>query len=146
KIQNAELAQKKDLILRDCHTWPLKRPPLMSDYCGLHESRETFYIGDLKNAGHRCSDHRPGTPAQRDCATCVHRAAPFGRERDLSIAQLYMTAIAVSNRYGMFQNANEERLKQHMAACAQAMGNQLSAAFASGGLMPTRPEYLGVCK
>jgi hypothetical protein len=140
-LQVSELSEKKELMLRDCVRWP--QQPRMTDYCAVHEDQNIFYICDLKNAGGKCGHFFPGSLPVRGCSTCVHRAAPFGRERDLKIAQVYMTAVAAMP---MFQNANQQMLAQHESSCAKSMANQMNLAFFSGGHLPRRPEYLSVCR
>lgn len=141
KLLVSELSEKKDLMLRDCPDWPQR--PRMTDYCAVHESQNLFHICDLKNAGGKCRQFSPGRPPARKCSTCVHRAPPFGRERDLKITEFYMRAGATMP---MFQAANVQRQAEHETACSKAVANQIKLAYVSNGPFEQRPEYLSVCK
>jgi hypothetical protein len=146
RIADQELKVKMEHMLRLQEAWPGPERPRMTDYCGLREREQVYLIRDLKNAGGRCRDFAAGQPPTRSCHTCVHRSEPFGQERDLRLTIGYMAVAGAANRNRILEKSSQDRVTNHLNACAQAVANQLTLAFGSDGHLPSRPEYLSVCK
>ena len=79
QIADAE-ASRYRLLLRESEVeWHVK--PEMSNYCGLDEARNVYYVATLRNRRGECADHTPAA-APRTCATCRHRVAGDGPAQD----------------------------------------------------------------
>ncbi|MDX8355237.1 hypothetical protein [Cognatiyoonia sp. IB215182] len=131
-------------------TW--SRRPLASEYCGLREAQDIYYMCDAKNAGNRCNDHQEAGHGARGgpCQTCAHNVPPTGQDYD---NQALLDAIDPSqNMYNRVwdNGAQPSQVTSNMDAIVssnqQRRGLEMSLANRTGGILPDTPRYYAYCR
>src|SRR5712692_7392553 len=71
KLRDSEAEYKRTKASTEHMSWATR--PVMSAFCGQREDEELYLIAEVKNAGLKCEDFRPGRPQPRACTDCVYR-------------------------------------------------------------------------
>jgi hypothetical protein len=151
-LERAEAGLKRALMQRNAEAWP-KRPRVLG-YCGLKESEDLFYIGEMKNRGGICEDFVASNPGQiRNCETCRHFVQPRGPQRDHANLMDFIDPSLNSYNDGMSEapgstsrsgtiNSNIDQL---MRVSETRRSVEMSMAMSRGEGLPTEPEYYPWC-
>jgi hypothetical protein len=119
--------------------------PLMSNFCGLKEQDETYFIAEIKNAGGGCGDFTPGERPQHRCVECRHRVVPQGRDEDQLVEQT-ATEMASSNiALGLPTSLPDAMLSNHREAVPARIAFEASGAYSANGHLAMTPRYLDSC-
>ena len=79
QMADAEASLFRLLLREEDVEWRIK--PEMSNYCGVKEASDVYFVATLRNRRGDCTDHKP-PEAPRTCATCRHRIAGDGPAQD----------------------------------------------------------------
>lgn len=146
KVREGEIDVKSKDGARDRDRWAAR--PMMSEYCGLQESDDRFFICEVRNRGQQCGDFvdvKEHPPTRRACADCSHRMPGVGARRDEAavrqFTQLVSAAIAVQASPQIAQGL----IKGQRDSTVARKALEVSGAYASKGRMISRPEYLDHC-
>jgi len=143
KVRDAESDLKSKEGAADRQLWPMR--PAMSDYCGVDEATEVYWIAEVKNRGLACSQFKEGKPERRACADCAHRVAATGQAHDLALeathARLMTAAVAVQAS----PQVPQAMLQAQRAGAVARKALELSSAYASKGRLLSKPFYFDYC-
>lgn len=133
-IREDEAKQKVDLSLREKDAWPAK--PVVSDYCGLLESKKTYLVAELKNPstgadGRGACNNHSSVDQRRGCKTCRHRVSASGMVRDRTIEDLYFRLGLSARLTGGSDSSANSYLNSHR----ENIGHQIAYEFGSQGLV-----------
>jgi hypothetical protein len=142
KGTEAQMRTKKEIA--DDQTWDFR--PVMSDYCGLQESEDTYLIAEIKNSGGRCSDFRAGVPEKHSCTTCIHRVPPQGFENDLETEKIYSGMSFARIAEKMSTSPSDDLLRSYRDGTASRKAFEIAGIYASKGTMGTIPQYFAYCR
>ena len=146
-IREDEAKQKVDLSLREKDAWPAK--PVVSDYCGLLESKKTYLVAELKNPstgadGRGACNNHSSVDQRRGCKTCRHRVSASGMVRDRTIEDLYFRLGLSARLTGGSDSSANSYLNSHR----ENIGHQIAYEFRLAGsrrTLPALPKYLDYC-
>jgi hypothetical protein len=119
--------------------------PLMSDFCGLNEQEEQYFIAEIKNAGGRCGDFTPGERPKRRCTECQHRVVPEGRAEDQLVEQAAADMANSNVALGLPTSLPDALLSTHREAVPARIAFEASGAYSANGRLAMTPKYLDSC-
>lgn len=139
--RDAEANLLRQLSRQDVREWSIR--PEMASYCGLHETRDVYYVAELKNPGRDCDDFDARAPGpRRECGTCRHRVLATGPQRDeahvAAIRRMAATAVALDQPGGLGQ------LDEFRSWIATTKVREATQAFQDRRLSQ-QPRYLSIC-
>jgi hypothetical protein len=119
--------------------------PLMSDFCGLKEHEEQYFIAEIKNAGARCGDFTPGERPRHRCVDCLHRVVPQGRDEDRLVEQAATELAANNIALGLATSLPDALLSSHREGVPARVAFEASGAYSANGHLSITPRYLDSC-
>jgi hypothetical protein len=143
KLRDTEADWKSKEGSADRDLWGAR--PLMSDYCGVDEADEVYWIAEVKNRGLACPAFDAGRPDPRPCSTCVHRVPAEGRETDHRMESIYASTLAGAMIAKAPTQGAEGLLQSYRSGEASRKALELSQAYSAKGRLLTKPEYLDHC-
>lgn len=143
KLREAEADIKAKEGSADRDSWPTR--PMMSEYCGLREVDDIFFIHEVKNRGMRCPHFQQGVPGGHSCTDCAHRTASAGRARDQALEGTYNRLINSAIVAQASPQSPQGALQSHRAGAVARQALEIAGAYAAKGWMAAKPEYLDYC-
>jgi hypothetical protein len=151
KIQEDELKQenyeKNTIVNREQIKEALwDRKPIVTEFCGISEAEDMFFICGIKNYGSKCSDFVEGKPVRNKCTDCTHRVAAEGRKNDKLIEKTFSDMSFESTAVGLKTSTPENLLNKHLEGVASRKALEINAIYISNGILSTVPNYFDYCR
>ena len=146
KVRDGEVDVKSKEGALDRDLWAVR--PTMSEYCGVKEVDEIYFICEVKNRGHQCRDFvdaKEQPPVHRACAECAQRVQGGGAQRDEAVVRQYAQMVSAAVAVQASPQIAQGLIKGHRDGAAARKALEVSGAYAAKGRVMTRPEYLDHC-
>jgi hypothetical protein len=143
KQRDAEAEYKRSQASAGKDTWAAR--PVLSDYCGLREAEDRFYIAEVKNAALQCDDFDDAIVPSRACETCRHEVPPEGPASDERREQMYVRLAAQNISADVKQDTTETLLSSYRQGKAARQALEISGSYQAKGSLLSPPAYLGYC-
>lgn len=143
KVRDGEADIKGKEGAADRSIWPGR--PMMSDYCGLSEGNETYFMCEVKNRGQECTDFVAGQTDRHACLDCSHHIPAQGslldQKMEATYNRLVLNAIAVQSS----PQSPQSQLQAHRSGILARKALEIGGAYAAKGRMLAKPSYLDYC-
>ena len=143
KRQDTEAQDKTNAMKQTTKTWSSR--PMMSNYCGISEKDEIYFIWEVKNAGEQCQDFDPVTDPLRRCVECRHRRPSRGKAEDRIIERTTADMSARNASLEASTSVPDSLLTTHREGVSKRIGFELTGAYNSAGHLAMEPRYFDHC-
>jgi hypothetical protein len=143
KLREADADIKSKEGSADRMYWPAQ--PVMSEYCGLQEQKQIFFICEVKNRELQCKDFQPGRHERHACADCAHRVPAEGNTQDQRMEQSYTQMITRAVVAQASPQGPQGLLQSYRGGVSARKALEVAGAYAAKGRMLSKPEYLDYC-
>ncbi|HVR25553.1 MAG TPA: hypothetical protein VMU26_19825 [Candidatus Polarisedimenticolia bacterium] len=143
KLREADADIKSKEGSADRMYWPAK--PVMSEYCGLQEQKDIFFICEVKNRELLCKDFQQGQPERHACAECAHRVPAEGNTQDQRMEQSYTQMITRAVVAQASPQGPQGLLQSYRGGVSARKALEVAGAYAAKGRVLSKPEYLDYC-
>lgn len=138
----AEIIFNKNQVKEDL--WD--RKPIMTDFCGISEAEDKFFICGIKNDGLKCSDFKEGKPVRNKCTNCVYRIVPDGKKNDLESEKTFSDMALMDTAVGLKSSTPDNLLSKHREGVASRKAFEVNGVYTSNGILSMVPNYFDYCR